>query len=139
LFDSLHIRCATIHSTALTETSISPIARSWNELRDTLISNLLDEAKKISRIGKAYVEFPDGSKGGDLLWAIDIKNKSDELTNSIKGSDIIGTREKISVFRKAIENQYSQIDKNILSEMSNIKLRAIALQRTVALQARVSA
>ena len=131
LFDSLHIQCATIHSKALTENSIPPIARSWNELRDTLISNLLEEAKQISRIGKAYIEFPDGSKGGDLLWAIDIKNKSDDLTKSITGADIISTREKISVFRKVVENQYSQIDKNILSEMSNFKLRTVALQARV--------
>jgi len=132
IFDSLHIEAVKFYSQAVLENSVRPIANSWSILRDTLISGLLERAKSISNIGTAYVEFPNGSLKGDA-WVIDIKRKSDQITTMIAGNDIQQTQESISNFRKIIERQYLQIDKNIQVEMSDFTLRSVALQARVTL------
>jgi len=132
LFDDLHIRFANIHSKALHEKSVDPIAESWNKLRETLVSNLLEQAKTISRIGQAYVESPDGSLAGDP-WVVDIKRKSDKLTELVGGSDLALTRESISNLRNRIKQQYMQIDRNIKREMSDFTMRSVALLARVTL------
>jgi CHAT domain-containing protein len=130
LFDSLHVKFAAIHTTALHEKSVDPIAESWNDLRESLITNLWEQAKTISKIGQAYVESPDGSLEGDP-WIVDIKRKSDQLTKHVGGNDLALTRESISNLRNSVEQHYTQIDRNIKSEMNDFTMRSVALQARV--------
>jgi CHAT domain-containing protein len=130
IFDSLHIEAVKFYSQILLENSIDPIAPAWEILRNTLISGLLERAEKIAYIGTAYVEFANGSLQGDP-WIIDIKRKSDQISNLIASRDNKQTQESISNLRKMIERQYLQIDKNITVEMSEFTLRSVALQARV--------
>ncbi|MBU0511176.1 MAG: CHAT domain-containing protein [Chloroflexi bacterium] len=130
LFDSLHIECARFYSQALVEKSVDPIAKSWVELRDTLVANFLKQAKAISLIGEAYIEHSDGGVSGEA-WIIDIKRKSDQLTANIGERNIVLTQESIANLNKLVTQQYSQIDMSIKDEIKGFTKCSVALHARV--------
>lgn len=130
LFDNLHIECAKFYSESLLEKSVDPIAKSWVELRDTLIANFLKQAKAISLIGEAYIEHSDGGVSGEP-WVIDIKRKSDQLTANIGERDIVLTQESVANLNKLVAQQYSQIDMSIKDEINSFTKRSVALHARV--------
>ncbi|MFH1632680.1 MAG: CHAT domain-containing protein [Chloroflexota bacterium] len=130
LFDGLHIECARFYSQALLEKSVDPIAKSWVELRDTLIVGFLKQAKAISLIGEAYIEHSDGGVSGEA-WIIDIKRKSDQLTANIGERNIVLTQESIANLNKLVAQQYSQIDMSIKDEIKGFTKCSVALHARV--------
>lgn len=131
LFDRLHVQFATIAASASFAGSLDLIAQPWTLLRDTLVLELLEQAGKISRIGKAYAELPDGSLRGEP-WALEIKRKSDQLDDDLRAHNLEHARQSISELDQTIENHYLQIDRKVRDEMQGFTERSIALQARVA-------
>jgi hypothetical protein len=131
LFDRLHFQLATVVASASLAGSVEQLALPWSLLRDTLILELLEQAKQISLIGKAYAELPDGSLTGET-WAMDVKRKSDGLNAAISEKNLEGARQKIVELGRVIAQHYLQVNRNIRDELFDFTKCNAALHAHVA-------
>ncbi|RPI32011.1 MAG: CHAT domain-containing protein [Chloroflexota bacterium] len=133
LFDRLHVQFATIVANAAVAGSVDSVAEPWQRLRYSLVLELLDQAGKISLIGKGFVELPDGSLRGEP-WAVDIKRKSDQLDAEIiqaRGRDLERVRQVILDLDRLIKQHYLQVNRSIMGEMSDFNKHSVSLQARV--------
>ncbi len=130
LFDRLHVQFATIVASAATASTLDMVADAWTRLRDTLVFDLLDQARQIAFIGKAYAQGEDGSLLGEL-WAIEIKRKSDQLDGAIQARDLERSRQIIIELDRAIKKHYLQVNRSVKDEMFDFTKRSFALQARV--------
>jgi CHAT domain-containing protein len=131
LFDRLHFQLATVVASATLAGSVEQLALPWSLLRDTLILELLEQAKQISLIGKAYTELPDGSLIGEA-WAMDVKRKSDGLNAAISEKNLESARQKIVELGRVIAQHYLQVNRNIRDELFDFTKCNAALHARVA-------
>jgi hypothetical protein len=130
LFDKLHIQFAVIAANAAAYGSLETVAEQWRQLRNDLIEDLLEQARKISFIGRAFAQQDDGSLKGEL-WVIEIKRSSDQLDAAIQTRDLEATRQAIMNLDRLIKKHYLQVNRSVKDDVIDFTRRSFALQARV--------
>jgi hypothetical protein len=130
LFDRLHIQFAVIAADAAASGTLEAVAEQWRQLRNDLIEALLEQARKISYIGRAFAQADDGSLNGEP-WAIEIKRMSDQLDAAIQSRNLESTRQTIIDLDHLIKKHYLQVNRSVKDDVNDFTRRSFALQARV--------
>jgi CHAT domain-containing protein len=130
LFDRLHIQFAVIAADAAASGTLEAVAEQWRQLRNDLIEALLEQARKISYIGRAFAQADDGSLNGEP-WAIEIKRMSDQLDAAIQSRNLESTRQTIIDLDRLIKKHYLQVNRSVKDDVNDFTRRSFALQARV--------